>query len=163
MYILTCEFFVRPTDKRKIYLQPIGIFNKPELLAALQEFVQAYYYGVAVQVLLPIGIQVENVKSKRTISLQFPNNTKQTIRSRVCHRYDKHKLPESHRQLYADSILAFTAPLIPNDGYCMCNITMEDLYAGPDDSFVVRIFCSNVLVWFGSWRFQNWHFFLCSL
>jgi hypothetical protein len=56
---------------------------------------------------------------------------------RVCHPYQKKHAKPGDRQYQVQPILRGLSDDIPEDAFCVIAVTMEDLYEGPDDEFVV--------------------------
>ena len=94
-----------------IYLHVIDEKIKPEFLAKLKKYCEAFYLGMTVKIMYPTDAKT---------SKQF---------------MEKYQIPSREggkdtRQYLATNILKKTIPLVPNDAYCMLTITMQDLYPG---------------------------------
>jgi archaemetzincin len=57
------------------------------------------------------------------------------IRTRHCHEYDEDKAWKNEKQYKTSDVLSMLADLVPEDAFCMCSVTMCDLFAGKTDSF----------------------------
>lgn len=57
-------------------------------------------------------------------------------RTRHCHKYDKESAGKNERQVAVHPILSMLSEILPDDAFCMCCVTMEDLFDGKSDSFV---------------------------
>jgi archaemetzincin len=134
----TFEEFVRVrpnrlTDRRKIYLQPLGAFppgESPSLLD-LQRFATAFF-DLEVRLLPPVDVADLSVTS----------------------RYD----PRIHRrQLLTKDLRAWLAGHCPADAAAFLGITMEDLYPGPDWNYVFGEASSRVGIY--SWTRFDPQFF----
>lgn len=133
-------------ERRTIYFLPFGEFedNAAHIFDKLIAFARIYFLGMEVA-LLPtleitsaagkLGIDVPRVtRSRRYIA-------RTNIPWRVAHPYDLHKVRDQKtmRQLHAPPILTSLQHFLPDDAYCLLAFTMEDLYDGQRDSFVVGL------------------------
>lgn len=114
---------------------PVGNIESDAIIPALQEFVSAHFFGVSVKLLPGAPIHITGKGNKRAVHSIY-DNYKYPFRSRRCHPYDLHKVPENHRQILADSILGMAYHIKPSDAFCLCCITSEDLYEGTDGKCV---------------------------
>jgi archaemetzincin len=57
------------------------------------------------------------------------------MQTRWCHPYDEDKASKNEIQFKTSAILSMLADLLPSDAFCMCCVTMQDLFAGKSDSF----------------------------
>jgi archaemetzincin len=105
---------------------------------ALFSYTNLFYSGIQTKILPPVEI-LQKTKRK-LIAIHKPMDSDETlewdIESRVCHKYDTHKTHKNERQLRVSSILNVLEYILPEDAWCLCGITMEDLYDGNTDSFV---------------------------
>jgi archaemetzincin len=102
----------RPDQQRnKIYLQPLGQFPESAApdLAKITEFATAFFQ-LPVQQLPPMEIE----------GLPIQTRARQ----------------DGPSQLYSIDVLDWLRPRVPDDGYCLLAITMEDLYPDPAWNFV---------------------------
>ena len=117
-------------------------------IESLVDFVECFYYPKKVKLLNPIKIIDDDGKNKKSkkknkIMVRYtPPKAKKgdywewDIKCRTAHRYDIHKTNKNERQLAVDDIINILSYILPEDAWCLCAITMEDLFEGNKDSFV---------------------------
>jgi archaemetzincin len=108
-YKLPYVNFVTP-DKRTIYLQPYGKFNK-EFMEKLVAFCEVFYPGTLVKIL-----------PEKDLLASIPN---------IRHRKNCYG-----EQYVCDDILAYMKTCVPKDAYCVMGITLHDIYPGPNWNYV---------------------------
>ncbi|KAL6059002.1 AmzA [Balamuthia mandrillaris] len=120
------------------------------VMEKLQQFASLYFPSMEVVVLPPLVISTSGMQKGNggTFSMSVPRvtRTRQYMQQvdipwRVSHPYDLHKVKDkaSTRQLHAVPILTALQHFLPTDGYCLLAFTMEDLFDGQRDSFVVGL------------------------
>jgi archaemetzincin len=103
----------RPDKKRNvIYLLPLGEFPHGQAppVDALREYAAAFF-ALEVRVLPALGLSEQRITTRRNAT-------------------------SGNRQLLTTDILAILKTRIPDDGFCLLGITMEDLYPDPSWNFV---------------------------
>lgn len=134
-----------PNSPRKVvYVIAIGedLAEAKESLniEVLKEYISAFYPGMAVKELPALQVlPVDGTKVEITYYNMNTANMSWYVPIRRCHEYDSHKVPKSHRQLkVAELLQALSRGVrVPSDGLVLLALTLEDLYEGAKDSFVV--------------------------
>jgi len=143
----------------------------------LQDFCARYYFGAIVKVLPPVIIEQDSESKQYYVEVVKSNTRSRTVKEnksdksaqrkikvilqhRRAHPYDLHKVPENHRQLAVNPLLTALHHMLPNDAKCLLGLTMDDLYDGTTDSFVVGMAAGGSGI--GIFSFARYDPFFCK-
>ena len=107
----------------------------------LCEYLKLTYMGLEVKILPPVNILCPNTRKPLDLVATYcPGKDEDTLEwdldTRVAHEYDLHRKRKAERQIRVDPVISILSYIVPSDAFCLCAVTMEDLYDGDEDSFV---------------------------
>jgi predicted Zn-dependent protease len=115
----------------------------------LREYVAVFYPGLDVELLPPISIELEDEVLSATYTLPDGTSKKKKLAFRKAHPYDLEfaqedslQVPSTNSvliflQIKVDPLLNILTEVKPRSSACLLGVTMEDLFEGAKDSFVV--------------------------
>lgn len=136
VYLISIE---TPKTKSKSF-QSLRRYQTCPSTTKLKKFVEAFYPGIQVKILPSIKIKEISKSHTKLIALYQSDESEDIwewdLDARVAHKYDLHRVSKYERQIRVDGLLDILKWILPSDGWCLCGLTMEDLYDGKTDSFV---------------------------
>eukprot|EP01130_Rhizamoeba_saxonica_P000665 TRINITY_DN1060_c0_g1_i2.p1 TRINITY_DN1060_c0_g1~~TRINITY_DN1060_c0_g1_i2.p1 ORF type:complete len:394 (+),score=69.34 TRINITY_DN1060_c0_g1_i2:16-1197(+) len=121
------------------------IFNRNKVgpnITVLSKYVEAFYSGIPVKLLERLSICDSDGEISMKVEID-ETDLFYPLETRRCHKYDRKKVPNHERQIKVGDILWALKNLYDSEysenSWCICGITMEDLYEDDKDSYTVGL------------------------